>query len=70
MGEYDPALHSSHGVVGVNLPGFPQGIDDRIIETTKQLPEFPFVQDMNSGDIIGIGNSSLFRLTSLADTLG
>ncbi|KAF4611251.1 hypothetical protein D9613_007240 [Agrocybe pediades] len=54
-GQFDPAVHGFNGINSVSLFGFPQPIDDRVIETTKQLPEFPFRLDYNSGNHLGIG---------------
>lgn len=55
-GEFNPAVHSFHGMTGVSLAGFPQAINERAIQVTKELPEeFPFNLDMNSGRMIGLG---------------
>ncbi|TFK33728.1 aryl-alcohol-oxidase from pleurotus Eryingii [Crucibulum laeve] len=55
-GQFDPTIHGTDGMLPISLPGFSQSIDDRIIETTKQLSnEFPFNEDMNSGNHLGIG---------------
>ncbi|KAF5316280.1 hypothetical protein D9619_006818 [Psilocybe cf. subviscida] len=58
VGQIDPAVHSFDGVNSVTVYGFPQATDKRIIDTTKQLPEFPFNLDYNSGSPLGIGRSS------------
>jgi choline dehydrogenase-like flavoprotein len=55
-GQFEPAVHSTTGLVDVSLPGFSWPIDQRVINTTKELAsEFPFKEDMNDGDTIGIG---------------
>ncbi|KDR80983.1 hypothetical protein GALMADRAFT_1117948 [Galerina marginata CBS 339.88] len=54
-GQFNPAVHSLTGINGVSLFGFPQPIDGRVIETTKELAEFPFNLDYNSGNHIGVG---------------
>ncbi|KDR70983.1 hypothetical protein GALMADRAFT_103022 [Galerina marginata CBS 339.88] len=54
-GQFDPAVHGFNGINSVSLYGFPEGIDQRVIETTQQLVEFPFNLDYNSGYHIGIG---------------
>ncbi|KAH9475796.1 Pyranose dehydrogenase 1 [Psilocybe cubensis] len=54
-GQFNPVFHSTTGINAVSLSGFPQGIDNRVIQTTSQLNEFPFNLDMNSGNPIGIG---------------
>ncbi|KAF8645738.1 hypothetical protein AX16_007606 [Volvariella volvacea WC 439] len=55
-GQFNPAVHSTSGVVGVSLPGFPQSVDNRVVQATQQMPdEFPFKLDMNSGNHLGIG---------------
>ncbi|TFK36268.1 pyranose dehydrogenase [Crucibulum laeve] len=56
IGEFNPSLHSTHGMLPVSLPGFPESIDNRVIQTTKDLPiEFPYNVDMNSGSPLGVG---------------
>ncbi|THH13764.1 hypothetical protein EW146_g6493 [Bondarzewia mesenterica] len=54
-GQFDPAVHGFSGPVQVSLPGFPQAIDGRVVETTRELEEFSWNQDMNSGFTLGIG---------------
>ncbi|KAJ7075178.1 GMC oxidoreductase-domain-containing protein [Mycena belliarum] len=54
-GQFNPAIHGFDGINSVSLPGFPSGIDDRVIATTAELEEFPFNLDMNSGSPLGIG---------------
>ncbi|KAF7357765.1 Alcohol oxidase [Mycena venus] len=54
-GQFNPAVHGFNGINSVTLSGFPSPIDDRVIETTQELAEFPFNLDMNSGDPIGVG---------------
>ncbi|KAF7375474.1 GMC oxidoreductase [Mycena sanguinolenta] len=54
--QYNPALHSTTGMVSISLPGYPHPFDSRIIETTKELSkDWPFNLDMNSGSMLGIG---------------
>ncbi|KAF5386554.1 hypothetical protein D9615_001729 [Tricholomella constricta] len=54
-GQYDPSIHGLHGINSVSLPGNPQSIDGRVIQTTFDLDEFHFNQDMNSGHLLGLG---------------
>ncbi|KAK0473382.1 aryl-alcohol-oxidase from pleurotus Eryingii [Armillaria novae-zelandiae] len=55
-GQFDPAVHGFDGINFVSLPGYPRGIDSRVIQVTKELPrEFPFNLDYNSGYQLGIG---------------
>ncbi|KAJ3576805.1 hypothetical protein NP233_g182 [Leucocoprinus birnbaumii] len=56
-GQYNPQLHSTTGINSVSLAGFPRpNLDPRVIQTTKDFPdEFPFNEDMNSGDHLGVG---------------
>lgn len=55
-GEFIPENHGTQGTLPVSLPGNPQGIDKRMIDTTKELPgEFPFNRDQGGGDVLGIG---------------
>ncbi|KAJ7701208.1 hypothetical protein B0H17DRAFT_1046217 [Mycena rosella] len=56
VGEFNPGLHSNTGMNTVTLSGFPQPIDSRLLDTTKQLDtEFAFNLDMNSGKPLGMG---------------
>ncbi|ETW75407.1 aryl-alcohol oxidase 11 [Heterobasidion irregulare TC 32-1] len=55
-GQFDPAFHGFSGPLKVSLPGFPQTIDDRVVQTTKELAsEYPFREDVNSGETLGVG---------------
>ncbi|EIN10853.1 aryl-alcohol oxidase-like protein [Punctularia strigosozonata HHB-11173 SS5] len=54
-GQFQAAVHSTAGVVDVSLPGFSWPIDQRVIDTTLELNDFPFNEDMNDGDTIGVG---------------
>ncbi|KAJ6594355.1 alcohol oxidase [Mycena capillaripes] len=53
-GQFNPAVHGFNGINSVTLSGFPSPIDSMVIETSKELSEFPFNLDMNSGEPIGI----------------
>ncbi|KAJ3554607.1 hypothetical protein NP233_g12386 [Leucocoprinus birnbaumii] len=53
-GEFDPAIHGFHGIVGASLPGYPTELDSRVIQTTQELDEFPYIIDYNSGTPIGL----------------
>ncbi|EMD32772.1 hypothetical protein CERSUDRAFT_118493 [Gelatoporia subvermispora B] len=65
-GEIIPSLHGTSGPVQISLGGFPMEIDQRVFDTTEDLPsEFPFNEDMNSGSPLGIG-----RLPFSVDTEG
>ncbi|KAG6813113.1 hypothetical protein H0H92_013967 [Tricholoma furcatifolium] len=52
-GEYDPSIHGFHGINFISLPGYPQFIDNLVIQTTRDLEEFTYNQDMNSGNLLG-----------------
>jgi hypothetical protein len=54
-GQFTPSVHGFHGAVDVSLPGFPMPLDKRVIASTQETADFPFNQDMNSGDVLGIG---------------
>ncbi|KAJ7709390.1 aryl-alcohol oxidase [Mycena olivaceomarginata] len=56
-GQFDPAVHGTHGPISVSLNGFSWSeLEDHVIQTTKELPgDFPFNSDMNSGQPLGIG---------------
>ncbi|KAI9451433.1 aryl-alcohol-oxidase from pleurotus Eryingii [Lactarius psammicola] len=57
-GEVDPAVHGSNGPVKISVQDTTP-LDSRIFNTTTQLAEFPFNQDMNSGNPLGIGWAQL-----------
>lgn len=55
-GEFTPSVHGFNGVNAVSLAGFPTPIDARVINATHQLGgDYKFVQDMNSGNPLGVG---------------
>jgi len=55
-GQFNPAVHGFTGINSVSLNGFSwPDAESRIIETTKQLPDFPFNLDMNNGRPLGVG---------------
>ncbi|KAG6836451.1 hypothetical protein H0H93_007883 [Arthromyces matolae] len=54
-GEFNPTVHGFDGINAVSLVGYPENIDPRFIQTTKDLPdEFPFNLDYNSGNPLGL----------------
>ncbi|KAI0282905.1 glucose-methanol-choline oxidoreductase [Russula brevipes] len=55
-GEVNPSIHGTSGPVGITVQGFPSLLDTRVFETASLLSsEFPFNEDMNSGNPLGIG---------------
>ncbi|KAJ6527898.1 aryl-alcohol oxidase precursor [Mycena vulgaris] len=55
-GQFNPAVHGTHGPVNVSLNGYawPE-IEQKVMQTTAQMPTvFPFNLDMNSGHPLGI----------------
>lgn len=58
--QYNPQFHSSSGFIGASLPGFPREMDPLVINTTKELEEFPFNLDGNSGQILGLGELPVY----------
>lgn len=54
-GQIDEFAHGHHGPLGISVTGFPTNIDPMVINTTRELREFPFVRDMNAGHPLGIG---------------
>ncbi|KAF7304252.1 hypothetical protein HMN09_00826500 [Mycena chlorophos] len=56
-GEYDPAVHSTHGKVEVSLNGYPWPFGAMVIDAAKTSTstEFAFNLDTNSGNSLGIG---------------
>ncbi|KAF8164484.1 aryl-alcohol oxidase [Mycena galopus ATCC 62051] len=57
QGQFDPSVHSTHGITSVSLGGFQwRTFNQHVIQTTKELPDvFPFNLDMNSGQPLGVG---------------
>ncbi|KAI9435498.1 alcohol oxidase [Lactarius indigo] len=53
-GEVDPSIHGSDGPVKISVQDR-TALDSRIFNTTTQLAEFPFNEDTNSGNPLGIG---------------
>ncbi|KAH9044917.1 aryl-alcohol-oxidase from pleurotus Eryingii [Lactarius deliciosus] len=53
-GEINPEIHCSNGPVKISVQDTTP-LDSRIFNTTTQLAEFPFNEDMNSGNPLGIG---------------
>ncbi len=62
-GEVNPVVHGSNGPVKISVQDTTP-LDSRIFNTTTQLAEFPFNQDMNSGNPLGIGGYSLAHVNS------
>ncbi|THH11758.1 hypothetical protein EW146_g7933 [Bondarzewia mesenterica] len=54
-GQFDRSVHGFSGPLRVSLPGYHQEIDDKVVDTTRELDDFPFNEDMNSGFMLGIG---------------
>ncbi|KAJ7190458.1 aryl-alcohol oxidase-like protein [Mycena pura] len=56
-GEFNPAVHSTHGINSVSLSGSRWPIfENQVIQTTRELSEeFPFNLDYNSGEPLGVG---------------
>ncbi|PIL22608.1 hypothetical protein GSI_15298 [Ganoderma sinense ZZ0214-1] len=54
-GQFNPALHSTHGIVDISVPGMSLAIDTRGLAASAELSQqFPFNLDYNSGDTIGL----------------
>ncbi|KAJ6474770.1 aryl-alcohol oxidase [Mycena sanguinolenta] len=56
-GEFNPVVHSTHGINSVSLSSSRWPIfENKVIQTTRELPEeFPFNLDYNSGEPLGVG---------------
>ncbi|PPQ80709.1 hypothetical protein CVT25_001829 [Psilocybe cyanescens] len=55
-GQIINAIHGVNGAVSISLPGNNQTIDSLVLQATRQLPEFPFNQDMSGvTPLLGIG---------------
>ncbi|TFK64709.1 alcohol oxidase [Pluteus cervinus] len=56
VGEYDPAVHPTNGVLGVSLPSDLTPLDSHLLNAIKeQSAEFPFNLDYNDGSVLGMG---------------
>ncbi|KAH9039634.1 hypothetical protein EDB85DRAFT_2181146 [Lactarius pseudohatsudake] len=53
-GGFDPSIHGSNGSVDISVQDT-TALDFRTFNTTTQLAEFPFNEDINSGSPLGIG---------------
>ncbi|KAI9435479.1 aryl-alcohol-oxidase from pleurotus Eryingii [Lactarius indigo] len=53
-GEVDPSIHGLNGPIKISVRDR-TALDSRIFNTTTQLAEFPFNEDMSSGNPLGIG---------------
>ena len=53
-GEYIPSLHGTNGPLLTSLPGFSTDIDQRVLNVTTELKEFPYNPDYNSGNPLGV----------------
>ncbi|THH32239.1 hypothetical protein EUX98_g1942 [Antrodiella citrinella] len=68
-GEYDPAIHSLTGVNAVSLPGFPQAIDQKVLQASSQLGgEFAFNLDHNSGNHLGLATKEVLLSAGAINT--
>jgi hypothetical protein len=56
-GEFISSVHSFNGINSVSLSGWGYSSDEIMVKATKELPEFPFNEDMNSGYHLGYGES-------------
>ncbi|KAI0053606.1 GMC oxidoreductase [Auriscalpium vulgare] len=57
-GQVTPSIHGTNGPVKISVQGYPQDFDSKIYSAVSQLSEeFPFNQDMSSGNPLGIGYS-------------
>ncbi|KAI0033466.1 hypothetical protein K488DRAFT_77882 [Vararia minispora EC-137] len=54
-GQFLPSVHGFDGVIGVSVPGAARATDGRVIAVTREVNEFPFQVDMNSGEHLGVG---------------
>ncbi|KAK7040117.1 hypothetical protein VNI00_009922 [Paramarasmius palmivorus] len=57
IGRIDPSVHGFTGINSVSLRGFPlHDFEGRLIQTSQELTnEFPFTEDMNQGNQLGVG---------------
>ncbi|KAJ7871753.1 aryl-alcohol-oxidase from pleurotus Eryingii [Mycena leptocephala] len=65
QGQFNPAVHGTHGPISVSLSGFPwPEFEQRVVQTTDEIPDdFSFNLDMNSGQPLGIAKSGWLQYT-------
>lgn len=56
-GQVDSRAHG-YGPLSVSLPGLKNMLDEHVFQTTREVADYKFNLDMNSGDTIGIGECS------------
>ncbi|KAI0049745.1 GMC oxidoreductase [Auriscalpium vulgare] len=56
-GQIIPADHGTSGPIQISVQGYPLQIDSKVVAMTKELPQFPYNVDQNSGYPLGIGYS-------------
>ncbi|KAH9017369.1 hypothetical protein EDB85DRAFT_2202567 [Lactarius pseudohatsudake] len=66
-GGFDPSIHGSNGSVDISVQDT-TALDFRTFNTTTQLAEFPFNEDINSGSPLGIGMFCLAHVTKVVQT--
>ncbi|KZT29324.1 GMC oxidoreductase [Neolentinus lepideus HHB14362 ss-1] len=55
-GQINPALHGTSGPLEISVYGYANELDDKVVQTTKELSdEFPYNEDQNSGNPLGVG---------------
>jgi hypothetical protein len=65
-GEFIPSVHSFNGINSVSLGGWGYSSDEIMLKATAELPEFPFNEDMNSGNHLGFGELLLVVIYSVS----
>lgn len=55
QGQFNPLVHGYNGKVKISLPNYPTAIDNRVINALGTVPGFDYVEDMNSGNPLGVG---------------
>lgn len=53
--QYSPTDLVEHGILPVSITGYPTPVEPLVIKTTKELAEFPYNPNMNSGNPLGMG---------------
>jgi len=54
-GETDPSCYGIGGPISISLPNHTYDFNSRVIEVSKELPEFPYNKNNNSGNPLGLG---------------
>ena len=55
-GEFDSSNDGTEGPILISVPNHNHDFNNRVIEVSKEFPEFSYNKDINSGHPLGLGN--------------